>query len=142
MIESEGIFLRQHQGKGYAAKVRIHLVPAEIASVAVGLENTGPPASFSQGDIQKAYTPDYDDWIQGAVIGARYALAKLPTAYAVTLTAIEGSVTDTNPTVVAAAAISAIWKGAGYTPLAEDVALIEGVVFVSWDQKSHHLPKF
>lgn len=143
MVVSEGKFLRQREGKGYAARVFIELNEGDsYPRVTAQLETPSIPVLFSQGDIEKAYAPTYNDWIQGAVIGASYALAKLKNSvYMVTITTIIGMETDTNPTIVAAAAIFAVWNAVNYHPH-DEIQFIIDKVFASWDLPPDTMPTF
>jgi hypothetical protein len=142
MVQSEGTFLRQYQRKGYAA--RVHVVVAETigaSNVTVQLDECGDPQALSQGNIEAAYAPAYNDWIQGAVIGAAYALARVKTAaYTATITAIFGMTTDTNPTIVAAATVFAVWNAVNYVPSTEETEFLERKVLKSWDLPFDALP--
>ena len=134
--------MRQYEKKGYAA--RVHVVVAETigaSNVIVQLDPCGDPQTFSQGNIEAAYAPAYNDWIQGAVIGAEYAFAKVKVAaYTITITAIFGMTTDTNPTIVAAATVFAVWNAVNYVPTAEETQFIERKVLKSWDLPYDALP--
>ena len=80
----------------------------------------------SQGYIEEATATGYTDWKQGAEAGVRYALKVARSEqFSVRITWIMGLTTDTNPTIVGAAAIQAVWQAIGYEPLHAEVERIE-----------------
>ena len=102
----EGAFLRQH-GKGYAARVTVSMQPT-AALPGIRLACTGRLAQ-AQGELEEATRDGYADWKAGAVVGIQFALACTQhTAWEVTVTRIVGLTTDTNPTIVAVAAMRAV----------------------------------
>ncbi len=67
-------------------------------------------------------------------MGARYVLSQIHhQGYGLTVTRIEGMVTDINPTIVAAATMDAVWKALHFQLSPEVIARIEELVFHSWD---------
>ena len=127
----EGRFARYKIDKPYAAVVEVELnSTAEGPFVVVQTDGEG---WTGQGAIESVPRIGYDNWKAGAVAGAQYALQACgnPT-YAVVIRSIRGMQTDTNPTVVAAAAINAVWKALAFQPSDAVIACIEQKVFSSW----------
>jgi hypothetical protein len=64
-------------------------------------------------------------------------------AVRVVITKIEGlSGTDTNPTIVGAAAALAMWRALGFEPPSEVIERLEAVVFESWRRPLDEIPSF
>lgn len=84
----------------------------------------------------------YDDWKQGAIIGIRFAMRRIHAAqpHTISVKEIIGQDVDTNPTIVAAAAIDGVWKRFGYQPSQAEWQAIEKIVFESWQKPDFHLP--
>lgn len=114
MREAEGTFLRQKKGLGYAARVSLRVDPhTHHSSISVACYGRGWTA---QGSVEEVPAKGYDPWKAGAVAGIRFALrAAAVEKGSVTVTRIVGMVSDTNPTIVGAAAIDGFWKALGYT---------------------------
>jgi len=82
------------------------------------------------------------DWQQEAVLGVQYALrAAGQRGRRVTVVHVIGDYTVTNPTIVGAAAMYAVWQGLGYQPLPSEVQRIEQIVWAGW-QHLDALPIF
>lgn len=128
---AEGRFAQVKNHKPAAAVVEVELnSTAEGPFVVVQTDGEGWTA---QGDIESVPRIGYDDWKAGAVAGVQYALRVCGNpAYAVVIRSICGMQTDTNPTVVAAAAINAVWKALAFQPSDDVTACIEQKVFSSW----------
>ncbi len=132
----EGKFLRQRNSGGYVARVKMAIeesttvTEVRVAWMSVDLNEASPSLA------------NYEDWKQGAMIGINYALRKmnLVKQYAISVIEIIGQDVDTNPTIVAAAAIDGVWKGMNYTPTQTEWESIEEVVYKSWQKPHFHLP--
>jgi hypothetical protein len=140
MVVSEGKFWRQN------CFARVHIIVNEIDSastVSLELDATGYLiSSYYRGNIQKAHEAN-DPWIQGAVIGANYALAQLKNSvYAVTITDIVGTDVDTTPTAVAVATIFAVWKAVNYQPSDDETQLFEDKILANLGLPYDTLPTF
>src|SRR5579863_8866347 len=111
----EGRFLRQTGGRGFAARVTVDFTTnASSPTIRVDLSGEG---WTRQGDLEDASSQGYGDWALGAEYGVAYALRVAGrTDCSVIVSRITGASTDTNPTVVAAAAADAVWKALQYTP--------------------------
>jgi len=141
MVEAEGTFLRISEGMSYAARVRVQ-VQFDRNGPLFLTDCAGQPTS-SQGDIEEATGTGYKDWKQGAEAGVRHALrVAKKEQYCVRVTHIVGITTDTNPTIVGAAAIQAVWQAIDYTPLPAEVARLESIVFGSWQKANDFVPDF
>jgi hypothetical protein len=107
MLKAEGRFLNQRDGKGYAARVTVRIEPhSDKPSIATACSGDG---WTGQGCVEEVPAVGYDDWKQGAINGIRYALrAAHCLDCSVVVTRIVGMTTDTNPTIVGAAAIDAV----------------------------------
>ena len=97
----------------------------------------------AQGHLEEAPSEGYEDWKAGGRAGVDFAVsvAALPTAR-VTIVRIAGLTTDTNPTVVGAAAAFALWQAVGFSPPAEVIGRLEATVFASWQLPHDHVPQF
>jgi hypothetical protein len=139
MIESEGKLARVRSGLPYFAEVRVR-VEAGAGNVAVACAGAG---FTSQGSFEDAPAVGYEEWKAGAVAGVRYALAHARnTAVDVTITRITGLSTDTNPSIVGAAAALATWNALGFTPAPAEWARVESIVFGSWQRPLDEVPPF
>lgn len=138
----EGIFRRIHQSLPYVARVTVH-VEFDTPHTEVRVDCHGSGWGGSQGDVDDVSATGYDDWKAAAVHGVRYALKLAqPPVCRVTITRILGyDGTDTNPTIVGAAAADAMWKAVAYQPSDETRLHIESIVFRSW-QTPAALPEF
>ena len=139
-VQTEGNFLRQ-KGRGFAARVTIQIeCGANAPYTATALRGEG---WIRQGDVEEVPSIGYDDWKQGAIIGAEYALKKAEAMdCTVIITRIVGMTTDTNPTIVGAAAINAVWQALNYVPEASEQNRLEAIVLNSWEHEPHTLPNF
>jgi len=128
---SAGSFRRIKDRLPYVANVEIEILPAvDGPFITVATDGSG---WIAQGYIEEAGKNGYLSWKAGAVAGVEFALQVCGNPrYAVAIRKIEGMQTDTNPTVVAAAAADAVWKALGFQPPEEVTACIEQKVFSSW----------
>src|SRR5262249_48601975 len=98
---------------------------------------------IAQGYLEEVPAVGYDDWKAGAKAGIEHALAVAhPAATRVEVTRIVGMLTDTNPSVVGAAAALATWKGLAFEPPSEVIQALESVVFGSWERPYDAVPEF
>ena len=80
---------------------------------------------------------------QGAVAGVRHALQVVGRSDChVTVAQILGMITETNPTIVGAAAIDAVWKALDYLPSPQEVEQVEQITFASSQLAHDALPDF
>ncbi len=84
-----------------------------------------------------------ESWKSGAEKGIDFALSILKSEkrYRVSLTKIEGSTTDTNPTTVGTASIFGVWKGTDYQADQNLISQLEKLTFDSWG-KGEKIPDF
>lgn len=132
-----------HQGVAKFARVKVGLPHfAEVAVVvdpaagdfAVDLRCSGLGWT-GQGYLEDAPAHGYDDWKAGATVGATSACGVAGLAGArVTVERISGLLTDTNPTIVAAAAALAVWNAIGFQPPPPIFERLEAQVFASWQR--------
>lgn len=109
----------------------------------VTIRCTAPPTIASQGYFEDVPAKGYDDWKQGAALGAEYALEVAgEEARSIVVSRIVGLTTETNPTVVGAAAALGVWEAVGYQPTPEQIQQIERNVFGSWQRPFDALPDF
>jgi hypothetical protein len=86
-----------------------------------------------QGAIEEASADGYAEWKAGAVAGVGFALRVAGARdCGVRVVLIEGMTSDTNATIVAAAAARAVWRALEFTPPSEVVATIDAEVLGSW----------
>lgn len=137
----EGRFLCQRGGLGYAGQVTLVLDPRPARP---GVEVACHGAGYSsQGTAEEATADGYTAWKAGARAGAAYALrcAGLHD-HGVRITRIVGMTTDTNPTIIAAAAARAVWRAARFTAPPELLARLEARVLTSWGPDADAVPVF
>lgn len=124
-VSSEGVFVRQIQPVGFAARVEVCLdltMPTQAVKVDCPIEGF----LDHQGESEQASTAQFEDWKQGAITGVRYALwAYLSPSIGVTITRIQGQKASTSPTMINAAAIDAVWKALHYKPEDEEWSPLE-----------------
>ena len=141
MQSAEGTFLRQTGGKGYAARGAVE-IEAGAATNEIRLVLTGFGSS-RQGDIEDASAEGYADWAAGAKTGRAYALRVAERSdCSVTIRGISGLSTDTDPTIVAAAAADAVWKALNYVPSETVRQGVERVTLRSWNAEPGRDPGF
>lgn len=134
-----GKFARQKDGLPHYAEV---VVTVDSATRERSIEFHCTGAGWTgQGYLEDAPTTGYDDWKAGAQVGARFAceIAGVPGAR-VRIERITGMETDTNPTIVAAAAALAVWNAIGFEPAHSVHALVEAHVFASWKRQQGEIP--
>lgn len=137
---SEGRFVRQTKRAGYFAHIEMILYASvENTSIAFDCQGRG---FYSQGYVEEVTAEGYDDWKRGAIAGIEYALKKCGKSFCITITKIEGLTSDTNATIVGAAAIEAIWKAASFQPSEEEKRRLEQLVLDSWAFPPATLPHF
>ncbi|HEX2913949.1 MAG TPA: hypothetical protein VH186_24305 [Chloroflexia bacterium] len=138
MINSTGVFVRQSK-VGYFARVEIQVeTGVEKTYFEIRCKGNG---FRGQGYIEEVPENGYEDWKFGAIIVLNYALRKLDSPICkVTVIKIEGLTSDTNPTIVAAAAINALWKAYNYVPNIELQNYIEEEVLRSWALPQMSIP--
>ena len=131
MVASAGKFTHYKNSKSYAATVELELSPSSNGtSITVQTDGQG---FTRQGYIEEASRNGYPHWKKGAVAGVEYALRVCGNPqYVVVITRIRGAHTDTNPTIVAAAAMNAVWKALSFQPPEELISCIEQKVLNSW----------
>jgi hypothetical protein len=106
-----------------------------ITSIGVQTHGEG---FLAQGYIEDVPERGYEDWKQGAVLGVAFALWTAGnTDSAVTITKIEGMTSDSNATIIAAAAMDAVWKALSFTPEPALTTQIEQSVVASWSLPSN-----
>ncbi len=141
MPTGHGKFVRQHNSKGYGARVEVDI--EEYPPQPYVRVQTSGWESPRQGDVFDVPATGFDDWKQGAIEGVTYALKVGDQQHCgVTITHIVGLITDTNPTVVAAAAMDAVWKALSIEPPRDIMARVQDMVFQSWDIPSDSIPHF
>ena len=137
-IHGEGKFL----GQSGMARVGIGIdLTASKPTIAVACQ--GPTPTFSQGEFITVPAEGFDDWKQGAVAGVAHALALAgDPSILVTITSIQGMFSDTNPTIVGAAAIDAIWKALRIKPDSQTEMQIQQAALSSWDRSADSIPEW
>lgn len=142
MITVKGVFHR-YRRISYAANIELEIEQEVLDGKTYITIDTHGRGFFSQGYIEEVPAVGYDDWKAGTIAGIEYALrvCAAPPCHVV-ITKIEGLTTDTNPTIVAAAAIDGIWKAFGFHPTDELKTNIEQLVFNSWDVPLTSIPQF
>lgn len=135
MREVEGRFARQKDGAGYAARVLIALqTDSKVPGITFCCAGEG---WFAQGYLEDATADGYNDWKAGAKAGIEFALQVVQVSdVRVVVKRITGMTTDTNPTIVAAAAAKAVWSALDFEAPENVTQRMENLVFSSW-QRSH-----
>ena len=127
-------FFVQRGGIGFAARVTITLEPAPAGPI-VDLACTGDGWS-GQGSIEDVGPRGHDAWKAGARAGVAFALRIAGGRETrVCITRILGMTSDTNPTLVAAAAARAVWIAFEFTPPPALLAALDRRVLASWDRE-------
>ena len=123
-VGTRGEFKRTREGLTYFAVVWASVEP-----------NRSDPAVRIE-DLHQ-----FEPWKQGAIAGVRHALWVARRAdVAVIVHRIFGTLADTTPATVAAAAADSVWKSLGYTPTAGPARAIEAFVFGSFSRGSDAIP--
>ena len=139
MIESDGKFARVWSGLPHFAQVAIRIEEG-TGNISIACSGAG---FTSQGRFEDAPVAGYEPWKAGAAAGVRYALGHAGRADVdVTITRITGLSTDTNPTIVGAAAALATWNGLAFAPAPAEWARVESIVFGSWQRPQDEVPSF
>jgi hypothetical protein len=142
IAKSEKKIARHKNGKGYFARVSLTVeYPSTSPNVDFCCSGCG---FFSQGYVEEATAEGYDDWKAGAKVGVNFALSIAEMSNCqVVITKIEGlDATDTNPTIVGAAAALATWSALKFEPQKEAIDKLEMLVFKSWEQAHDEIPIF
>jgi hypothetical protein len=137
-IKAEGKFMLRRG----MAKVEVSIdLTALTQGIAISCQGATP--TFSQGETVDVPAEGFNDWKQGAVAGVTYALTRVgDPAVGVTIRRIWGLFSDTNPTLVGAAAIDAVWKALQIPPEDADVAHVQKMALSSWDRPTDDIPKW
>ena len=136
MLEAEGKFLRIYDKLPFRAFVKIRLEETENPYIKIACNGDG---WIGQGYYEYVSKSGYEDWKEGAIIGAKFALKKSQKSFGVTIFEIVGMTSDTSPASVGAAIIYAIWEVIKFVPSQKEIEYIENVVFTS---SYENLPNF
>jgi hypothetical protein len=131
-------FARYHGGRTYFARVTLAVEPDAEVAVRFRCDGDG---WIGQGYIEEVSATGYEEWKAGAKAGILFALRVAGAGGRVTVTKIEGLTTDTNPSVVGAAAALAVWECLRFSPDARTTEQMERVVFGS-GSRPDHVPAF
>jgi len=132
-------FLKVNKGKYYFAVINLKIERSEFSNEII--------ESFS-GDGYSNHSIDvgekgFEIWKSGLKRGLEYALSLTDKFYKITVTKIEGKITDTNPTIIA---FSGILDFCNQTNISLDRNLLEqfeNFVYCSWDENNFEkLPSF
>lgn len=135
-----GTYRRVHNGLSFLAQVTVELDPKAVEPT-IRLDCHGE-GWVAQGYEEIVPRVGYDDWKRGAIAGVYFALKCAGQSHlGVTITSISGMTTDTNPTVLAAAAADAVWKALAFTPPADIANRLEALVASSWDRPHDEVPE-
>ena len=115
--EFEGRVARQVAGRGHFAAAWVRYDPAV------------PPGATVAPD---AIDSTYPDWREGAAFGASLGRRLAECGGGFVVTRIRGMDIDTNPTLVAIAAMRALWLAVGFDPATKLAARIEACIPLSW----------
>lgn len=102
-MEADGRVMKQIRGRGYYASVRLTYEDAG---------GDGPPAVLAPG-VENAWDRE---WFDAAVAGVALGLELARAPGRCTITRVHGMVCDTNPTLVAIAAVRAVWAAVSFDP--------------------------
>ena len=134
-------FARYKNKLPHCAVVSLTLdVDSELSRVDLACSGSG---FVGQGYIEEVPLVGYDDWKEGARAGVRFALSVAgQDRSVVTITKIEGLSTDTNPTIVGAAAALATWSALEFEPSKDVLERIETQACSSWQLPHDAIPEF
>ncbi len=138
MAVVEGRFLRVSDQLPHCAIVELD-VDTNAGGTHIADHCTGD-GWVAQGYLENASAKGYDDWKAGARVGVEFALQVANVTANVVIRRITGMLTDTNPSIVAAAAANAIWDAVEFSPSSEAIACMESVVFQSWPRDHDYVP--
>lgn len=140
MLSGEARFARIHGGLPHFAEVALEIeFSGENTEVLCACSGRG---FVAQGHIEDVPDTGYEDWKAGARAGIDFALSAAPLPpVRVTIRRISGSSTDTNPTVVGAAAALALWRAVDFSPPTQMIEKLEAAVWGSWQFPAHHVPR-
>lgn len=141
MLNAEARFARICNGLPHFAKVALRL---ESPTTTPGIEFHCTGIGWvRQGCFEDVPQAGYDDWKAGAGAGVAFALSvATQSSTRVLIDRITGLTTDTNPTIVGAAAALAVWQALAFSPPPDILQRLEAVVFASWQHPSDHVPDF
>ncbi|MCW3096086.1 MAG: hypothetical protein JWL77_1704 [Chthonomonadaceae bacterium] len=98
---------------------------------------------FAPSSLEAATATVYLDWQQGAESGVQHALRVAGREQShVRILRIMGTDTDTNPTIVGAAAMRAVWNALGYVPTPAEAGRIDQIGLASCQQPYDFVPDF
>jgi hypothetical protein len=141
MLTSVGRFAKVKNGLSHDAVVEVEIeTPSSTTYISLNCKGQG---YAGQGYIEVVPKIGYESWKMGAIVGINFAIRICnPPPCKINVTKIEGLTTDTNPTVVAAAAMDALWKAFKFEPTLETKTYIENTVFNSWLLPLDAIPYF
>ncbi|UOG77402.1 hypothetical protein MTX78_23960 (plasmid) [Hymenobacter tibetensis] len=130
MNVTEGRYLRQRQGLICAARVKL-----------LWEQSACPTQIHMQWESEYG---GYDDWKNGAIAGLAYALHCLSNSqtYRIVVVDIVGTDVDTNPTIVALAALEGLWEALQYSASPAQWEELEAMARQSWQQDWFQVPVF
>ena len=118
----------------FFAEVEIEAESSEKFEVRLNCSGVG---FTSQGYLEEVPKAGYDDWKTGAKRGIEFAARQAAGSNClVTVSAIRGLGTDTNPVIVAAASAFAFWDAVDFQPDKNLKGKIEAKVFSSWQNQN------
>ena len=139
MKKGEARFIRQYNKAGYFALVKLE-AESEWNTLDITTDCHGNGFT-AQGYIEEVPANGYDDWKQGAINGVKFALEAINKQNTkVIITHIEGLTTDTNPTIVAAAAARALWNALEIEVSEVTEKNMEDFVLQSWSNDAFFIP--
>lgn len=131
MKTATGKYLRQRTG----------LVAYASVTVRVELESPEPAVivSINEGEFSGA---GFDDWRAGAAEGARFGLVVLGATARVEIIEIQGTIVDTYPSALAAAAALAVWKSLNHEPSQAEIDMLDDNVRMYFRIQPSPVPQF
>ena len=118
----------------FFAEVEIEVESSEKFEVRLNCSGQG---FTSQGYLEEVPKAGYDDWKTGAKRGIEFAARQAACSNClVTVSAIRGLGTDTNPVIIAAASALAFWDAVDFQPDKNLKEKIEAKVFSSWQNQN------
>jgi len=116
-VIGEGKVLKQTGGRGYYARVQ------------VDCQNVGEqPSSVTLDPAADDGWHRAEGWTDAAITGAALGLKIAEVRARCTITRIHGMICETNSTLVAVAAVRAVWQAIGYEPAEELAARLEASI--------------
>lgn len=126
----EGNFLRQTNKTAYVGRVTMEIIDSE--------KNEIDLSNVKGWGNEKVYA----QWINGARVGAEYALKRTEKNYIVRIKKIIGTDSDTNPTIVGTATIFGLLDAINIKIDKLEIERLTNITLNSWSKEINEIPKY